>query len=405
MRGEPPRLFAAAEPSLSAHLDTFGSMPSISEGLIDELEAAGLSGRGGAGFPTATKMRAVTGRKPVVVGNGAEGEPLSRKDVELLTRSPHLVLDGLDAAAAAINADTVYLYVHAEAMPPVATALDERRSAGLDPHRVKVVEAPDRFVAGEESAAIRRIEGGPALPRDRVVVSAVSGVRGRPTLVNNVETLAHVGLIARYGASWFRAVGDRAAPGTMLVTLSGALNNHGVVEVPTGVDLTELIESVGATDADSLSAVLVGGYHGTWIPAAAFGSVALSRTGLESLGASPGAGIVHGLGVTECGIARTAEVARYLADESARQCGPCLNGLPLLAESLHTLAYERSSDHVVKQVLRLARLVNNRGSCRHPDGTARMIRSALRTFAADVELHQHGRCTAADAAVDSSRGR
>lgn len=393
------RLFAAQGPSLAEHLDAFGAMPSVGHGLIDDVEAAGLTGRGGAGFPTSRKMRAVGGRKPVVVGNGAEGEPLSRKDVELLTRAPHLVLDGLDAAASAINADSVYLYVHAEAVPAVSAALDERRAAGLDPHRVEVVEAPDRFVAGEESAAIRRIEGGPALPRDRTVVTAVSGVRGRPTLVNNVETLAHVSLIARYGAVWFGSVGDPEGPGTMLVTLSGALHQAGVVEVPTGTDLTELIEVAGKTDSDALSAVLIGGYHGTWIPTASFGGVTLSHAGLQPLGASPGAGIVHALAATECGVARTAEIARYLADQSARQCGPCLNGLPLLAESLEAIAAGRASDHLVKETLRIARLVTNRGSCRHPDGTARMIRSALRTFAIDVELHRQGRCAAAAATV------
>ena len=269
------------------------------------LGEAGLSGRGGAGFPSGRKMASVTGRKPVVVGNGSEGEPLSRKDAQLLTRAPHLVLDGLSAAAAAIGADKVYLYLHADAAPTVDRALDERRAAGLDPNRVVVVEAPDSFVAGEESAAIRRIEGGPALPRDRTVLATVSGVRGRPTLVNNVETLAHMALIARFGSEWFRSVGDADDPGTMLVTYSGALRTHGVVEVPTGTLLTGLLEHTGDTDPDNIRAVLVGGYHGSWLPSSAFAGTRLSRSGLKALGASPGAGIVHALGHDERGLART----------------------------------------------------------------------------------------------------
>ncbi|WP_233209279.1 NADH-ubiquinone oxidoreductase-F iron-sulfur binding region domain-containing protein [Mycobacterium sp. ENV421] len=384
-----PRLLSAAGPTLAEHLDRFGPAPRISGSqLISLLNDAGLSGRGGAGFPTGRKLAAVTGPDPVVVANGAEGEPLSRKDALLLIRAPHLVIDGLHIAAAAIGAHTGYLYVHADAVASVRAALTERRAAGLDPHRVEltVVEAPDTFVAGEESAAIRHIEGGPALPRDRTVPVAISGVRKRPTLVNNVETLAHMALIARHGAHWFRSIGDPADPGSMLVTLSGALDGEGVVEVPTGVPITDLI------DTRAVSAILVGGYHGSWLPAETFAGLRLSRTGLKSLGASPGAGIVHALGVTECGLVRTAEIAGYLADESARQCGPCRNGLPRLSELIDELAYGRASDHLVKEIRRITRLVDGRGACRHPDGTARMVRSALRAFAADIEQHRLGRC-------------
>jgi hypothetical protein len=394
-----PRLFAAQGSTLAEHRARFGELPSVGKDLIPMLSAAGLSGRGGAGFPSGRKMASVTGSKPVVVGNGSEGEPLSRKDAQLLTRAPHLVLDGLDAAAAATGADRVYLYVHADAVPAVSRALDERRAASLDPHRVIVVEAPDRFVAGEESAAIRKIEGGPALPRDRTVLATKSGIRGRPTLVNNVETLAHMALIARFGSEWFRSVGDADDPGTMLVTYSGALHKHGVVEVPTGTLLAGLLEHAGGTDPGTIRAILIGGYHGSWLPATAFVGARLSRSGLKSLGATPGAGIVHALGMAECGLAETAQISAYLADQSARQCGPCLNGLPRIAELLHELAHGRTTDQLVKEIRRVTALVDGRGSCRHPDGTARMIRSALSTFAAEIELHQHRRCVATDATV------
>ena len=392
-----PRLFAAQGSTLAEHRDRFGELPSVGADLIPMLSDAGLSGRGGAGFPSGRKMATVTGSKPIVVGNGSEGEPLSRKDAQLLTRAPHLVLDGLDAAAAATGADKVYLYVHADAVPAVSRALDERGAAALDPHRVIVVGAPDRFVAGEESAAIRKIEGGPALPRDRTVLATKSGIRGRPTLVNNVETLAHMALIARFGAAWFRSVGDADDPGTMLVTYSGALHKHGVVEVPTGTLITSLLDHAGGTDTDTIRAILIGGYHGSWIPATAFGGARLSRSGLKSLGATPGAGIVHALGVTECGLVHTAQISAYLADQSARQCGPCLNGLPRIAELLHELAHGRATDQLVNEIRRVTALVDGRGSCRHPDGSARMIRSALQTFAAEIELHQRRRCAATDA--------
>ncbi|MCI4673500.1 NADH-ubiquinone oxidoreductase-F iron-sulfur binding region domain-containing protein [Candidatus Mycolicibacterium alkanivorans] len=399
-----PRLLAANGRTLADHHERFGLMPAVDgPGLIAAIDEAGLSGRGGAGFPAGIKLAAVSGPKPVVVGNAAEGEPLSRKDALLIKRAPQLVLDGLEAVATAVNADKVFLYLHPDAVPAATKALEERRAAGLDPHNITLVEAPDKFVAGEESAAIRRIEGGPALPRDRVVIAAVSGVRGRPTLVNNIETLAHVALIARYGAEWFRSVGDQDDPGTMLVTLSGAFDHHGVVEVPTGTLLTDLISHHGGTDPRNVSAILVGGYHGTWLPANTFGGTKLSRTGLKHLGATPGAGIIHALGTTECGLVRSAEIVGYLADEGARQCGPCKKGLPRLAELLDELAYGRANDPLVKEIRRMVRLVDGRGACRHPDGTARLVRSALRAFATDIEAHHHARCAAADVLVHESR--
>jgi NADH:ubiquinone oxidoreductase subunit F (NADH-binding) len=386
-----PRLLAAGRPGLAEHQATFGQMPSTGTTLIESIERAGLTGRGGAGFPAGRKMAAVNGRRPVVVGNGAEGEPLSRKDGILLTRAPHLVLDGLDAAAAAVGAETVYLYVPAHVTSAVTHALDERRAAGLDRYTITVVEAPDTFVAGEESAVVRRIEGGPGLPRDRTVVTAVSGVRGRPTLVNNVETLAHIALIARFGPRWFRTVGEGADPGSMLITLAGALNNRGVIEVPTGTSVTDLIERSGTTDPRTVRAALAGGYHGSWVPREAFDDTKL----MQPAPASSGAGIVYALATDACGLACTADIAAYLAEQSARQCGPCRNGLPRLAQLLDDLAYTRVSDALIKDIHRMTRFIDGRGACRHPDGTARLVRSALRAFATDTEHHRHGRCEAA----------
>ncbi len=390
------RLFAARGAGLSEHQACFGALPArAAETLVPSLEQAGLTGRGGAGFPTGRKFASVTGRKPVVIGNGAEGEPLSSKDAVLMARAPHLVLDGLQLAAEAIGADKVYLYLPTRVARAARSAIDERVAAGLDWRRVTVVEAPDAFVAGEESAVVRRIEGGPALPRDRTVLTSISGVRGRPTLVNNVETLAHIALIARYGHRWFRSVGDEAQPGTMLITVSGARISRSVVEVPTGTPLVDAMAHGGVTHLRDVRAVLIGGYHGTWIPSTAFAGARLSRAGLAHLGASPGAGIVHVLPSDGCGLARTADILAYLADEGARQCGPCRNGLPRLAQLFDEVAYGRIDDDVLDELHRILGAVDGRGSCRHPDGTVRLARSALGTFANDIAQHRAGRCDAA----------
>jgi len=386
------RLFAAGGPSLTQHCARFGPLPALTHAieLIGVLDEAGLRGRGGAGFPTGRKLAAITGRRPVVIANGADGEPASDKDAVLLQRAPHLILDGLAAVAAALGSRETHLYAGALALPAIRHALQERRDAGWGGPTVHLSEAPETFIAGEESAVINRIAGRAAVPVDRIVPVTDSGLRGRPTLVQNVETLAHVALIARYGPRWFRSIGTPAEPGTMLVTLSGTAA-PGILEVPLGIPLGDLLRDHAAPD---VRALLLGGFHGAWIPGALTAQACLSRESLSPLGATPGAGVVHVLGAAECGLRRSADIATYLAQQSAGQCGPCLNGLPALADTLTQLAYRRPQPNAVREATRLVALVDGRGACKHPDGTARFIRSALHTFTNDLALHLRGRCEA-----------
>jgi NADH:ubiquinone oxidoreductase subunit F (NADH-binding) len=325
--------------------------------LIAELETAGLTGRGGAGFPAWRKAKtALGGRAPVVVGNGAEGEPLSRKDAVLLGVNPHLVLDGLQLVAEAVGATSAYLYI------PAGLELPARH----DQVPVTVVRAPDRFVAGEESAVIAAIEGRQPLPRFRTQPAPMSGVDGRPTVVHNVETLAHIAMIARHGPAWY------CEAATSLTTVSGSVARPAVYEVPVGAGLDEVLAMAGA---DAVVAVLVGGYHGVW-----------TRAPYDT---SPVAGIVHALPTGHCPLRFAADTTRYLAEQTAGQCGPCLNGLPAIAATMAALAVGRAAPERLEW---LARLVTGRGACHHPDGTARFVRSTLTTFAAEVAAHQRGHC-------------
>ena len=389
------RLFAAAGAGFADHRAEFGELPTLSRrDLIRWLDEAGLTGRGGAGFPTGRKIDSVSGREPVVIGNGAEGEPLSEKDMTLLTRAPHLVLDGLTVTADALRAKSVYLYVPARASAGLQAALTERERSSGSRCRITVVEAPGDFLAGEESAVVNRIGGGLAVPRDRTALITRSGLRGRPTLVSNVETFAHIALIARFGPHWFRTVGDPARPGTMLVTVSGAGIPATVVEIATGTALRDIIAQSEFAAAQQIRAVLVGGYHGSWVPAGAVGQARLSLDGLAPYGATPGAGVLHLLGKQECGLARTADIATYLADQSAGQCGPCRYGLPRLSVLLDQLAFGHVDNHLVSEIHRMVGLVDGRGACRHPDGTARLVRSALAVFESDITEHRNGFCQA-----------
>jgi NADH:ubiquinone oxidoreductase subunit F (NADH-binding) len=357
--------------------------------LVELLRAAGLTGRGGAGFPTWRKVEAVlrAGGTPVVVANGSEGEPASGKDRALLAHQPHLVLDGLQIVAGALGARKAHIYLPATAAAVVRAALAARRVAVP----VTVTVAPDAFIAGEESAVVAAVSGRPAVPADKLRRITDAGVGGAPTLVQNVETLAHLALIARHGPAWFRSAGTDDEPGTFLATVGGAVQAPGVIEAGYGVRLGDLVDAAGGPSAP-LQAVLLGGYHGGWVPARP--ELEVSRAALLPYGASPGAGIVLALPAYACGLAETARIAGYLAREVAGQCGPCVNGLPRLAHTLGDLAHHRARPGLPAEVERLAALVTGRGACRHPDGTARMIRSALRTFEADVAAHLAGRCLA-----------
>jgi len=367
--------------------------------LIEQVQAAGLTGRGGAAFPVARKLSAVAAAKgsPVVVANGAEGEPASSKDAALLWFSPHLVLDGVQLAAEAVGADTAYIYVHAgtharggPALPShLRAALAQREAAGTDRVSVELVEAPARFLAGEETALVSRINGGAARPADKEYRVFQRGVGGRPTLVQNVETLAHLALIARHGANWFRSVGTRDEPGSMLCTVRAADGQARVLEAAIGTPLSWLMEIT-----DDVQAVLAGGYHGGWLSLAAARQLALSNADLRPAGAIAGAGILIALPAAYCGLAETASVARSLALESAGQCGPCFNGLPAIAAALAELAQPRPAEQALANLRRWTGLMTGRGACHHPDGTVRFVATALQVFATEIAEHAAGRCTA-----------
>jgi NADH:ubiquinone oxidoreductase subunit F (NADH-binding) len=390
------RLIAAAAADLGGHLSRNGPIPWRGGPglLLRTVEQAGLSGRGGAGFPTWRKLAAVAaGPRPVVVANGAEGEPASAKDRTLLARAPHLVLDGLQLAAESVGADRAYAYLPASRMQVVAAALEGRRQTGIDRVAVQLVEAPEAFVSGEESAVVNRISGGPGLPTDTPRRVVEVGVDGRPTLVQNVETLAQLALLARYGADWFRSVGTPDDPGTFLATISGAVHRPGVFELEHGIALGDALAMAGG-GTEPLQAVLAGGYHGAWLPLPELAGLPLSRTAMRPYGASPGAGVLVALPASACPVAETAAIVRYLAGQSARQCGPCLNGLPTLADTVERLARHGRDPQLPAELQRLSRLVAGRGACHHPDGTVRLVRSLLRTFEPEVAAHVAGRCTA-----------
>jgi NADH:ubiquinone oxidoreductase subunit F (NADH-binding) len=273
----------------------------------------------------------------------------------------------------------------------VEAALEERRRSRLDLHaRIRVAEVPRGFVAGEETALVRSLNGGPAKPSFTPPRPFERGIGGAPTFVSNVETLAHLALIARFGGDWFRELGTPAEPGSVLTTLSGAVRRPGVYEVALGTRFTDVLGEAGGLTRD-VSAFLVGGYFGSWISSDENLALRFLDADLKRHGATLGARAVIALPDNTCALGEVARVARYLASESARQCGPCLRGLDAVATAMARLASGDADER--PQLARWVSMIRGRGACRHPDGATGFVASALDVFGAEVDLHlRYGRC-------------
>ncbi len=369
--------------------------------LRAELAAAGLRGRGGGAFPLAAKINAVAGhrRRPALVVNGCEGEPMGSKDRVLLQLAPHLVIDGALAVGDAIGAERIVLAVDerddvSEDRLHDALAERGRRAAGRRP---EVVHAPSGYVTGQESALVNWVGGGAAKPT--VVPPRVSdrGVDGRPTLVSNAETLAHAALIARHGARWFREVGTAEDPGTALVTVGGAVAAPGVYEIELGMALPDLVRDAGGPTARAGGA-LIGGYAGAWIGPDQVRAQRLGQAPARHAGPRLGAGIVVLLPDGACAVAETARTADWLARQTAGQCGPCVHGLAAIAGALEHARCGRGGRGALADVVRWLAQVPGRGACAHPDGAAAFIASALRAFREQFLDHaEYGACDRCDA--------
>lgn len=360
--------------------------------LLRTVSQAGLRGRGGAAFPTARKLDTVRSRggNPVVVANGEEGEPASAKDRWLLRHRPHLVLDGLRLAATMTGSSEAYVYVSdATAAESVGRAIQELSGTGVWDCQPRVVQVAPTYVAGEESAVVRAIGGGPALPTEKPPRPFEQGVAGRPTLINNVETLANLPVIQRLGAAGYRAVGTGSTPGTFLLTLTGCAAT-GLYEVPFGTTLRQVLDWLGE-DTSQILGFLTGGYFAGVLGAYAL-DLPLDYDAMANAGTGLGCGAIAVLGDDMCPVAVSAGVMAYFARENAGQCGSCFNGTAAMSAVLDALSHHQAEPSDVERLRKWSGFLRGRGACGTLDGATNIAGRLLREFPDLVQAHIDGQC-------------
>ncbi len=374
------------------------------DALLHAVERSGLRGRGGAAFPAAIKWRAVAGRGGArhVVANGEEGEPASLKDRYLLRVRPHLVIDGMLRTARALGATHLVIYLaDAEAERSARRALSEldesdvRRDAGIE---IEVVAVVHSYVGGEETAAVRAIDGGPAKPTTKPPRPFEIGVRGESTLVQNVETLANVPFIALHGPEGFRAYGTERSPGTILFTACGRCAAPGLYEIPLGLQMSEVFALAGGW-SEPARGFLMGGYFGGMLGARG-AELPVAYDELREAGSALGCGAVTALGGHDCAVCVAAKVMSYFSDEQSGQCGVCTRGTASMADALQALAVGHADEAQLRNLERWSQSLPGRGACALLDGAATLAATLLREFPDIVDAHLRSSCEICGAQSD-----
>lgn len=356
----------------------------MSETLALLLRDAGLTGRGGAGFPTAVKLQSALEHHARLIVNACDGEIGAAKDGWVVEHH----LDELVHGARLLSprrTSTIRYAAHRGS--PTAHRL---RGAGLS-----VLEVPARYVSSEESSLISLAQGGLARPMTKRTPFVAggrdsAGRRVKPTVVLNAETVWRVAQIAQHGAEWFRSFGTPAEPGPRLVSVNSPAARGVVVETEAGTSFDGLLSVAGGLAGDA-EAVLVGGLGGGFVPVSAVPGLSWSTADLSRFGIGTGPGVLEVLDPTECPVALVDRYLTYAAGESSGQCGPCMFGVPALARDWRAFA-ERPSTTLLESISGRAGLLPGRGACRFPDGVGRFAASALGVYRDHLEGHIVGYC-------------
>ena len=373
------------------------------EEVIEEVKKSELRGRGGAGFPTGLKWefaRKATGDVKYVVANGNEGDPGAFTDRSLMEADPHSVLEGLIICAHAIGAHEGYLYVCNEfplALENLGLAIEQAREYGLlgqdilgsgFDFDVKIARGGGAFVCGEETAALNSIEGRIGEPRPRPPYPAQSGLWGKPTNVNNVKTLAIVPQIINNGAEWYANIGTEKSKGTKLFSLAGAINNTGLVEVPMGITLRELVYELGGgiPGGKQFKAVMIGGPSGGCVPAHHL-DVRVDYDELDAVGSMMGSGEMVVMDEDTCMV----DIARYfldfLSDESCGRCTTCREGIRRMIQILTNISEGKGKESDLALLESMGRIIRETSLCGLGQTAPNPVLSGLRHFREEYEAH------------------
>lgn len=381
------------------------------EELIETIVASGLRGRGGAGFPTGLKWRFVAQEKEstkYVVCNGDEGDPGAFMDRSLLEGDPHSVIEGMEIAAYALGATRGYIYVRAEyplAIRRLRHAIEQAREAGLLGSNVletdfsfdlEVRIGAGAFVCGEETALIASIEGQRGMPRTRPPYPSTSGVFGKPTLINNVETWGNIRHIILNGAEWFAAIGSPDSPGTKVFALSGKVVNTGLVEVPMGTTLREVIFDIGGgiPDGKAFKAVQTGGPSGGCIPAEHL-DTPIDYESLKKLGTIMGSGGIIVMDEDNCMVNIAKYFLDFICDESCGKCVPCRLGTRQMLSILERITEGKGEEEDLDTLRRLGKTIASTSLCGLGQSAPSAVLSTLEHFGHEYEAHiREHRCEA-----------
>jgi len=374
------------------------------EGIVAEIRRSGLRGRGGAGFPTGTKWDKVLHhriKERYFVCNAGEHEPGTFKDRYLLKHYPHQLLEGCLIAAFTVRAKASFIYVnqeYEEERANLAKAIEQARTRGLLGTNVlgtgldldiELFAGQGSYVAGEETAMLESMQGRPAMPRQKPPFYPTDfGLYGKPTLVNNVETLCNVPRILRNGAGWFAQVGTEKCPGTMLFSLSGAVNKPGIYEMPMGAPLRRLIEEFGGgvPRGRKVKAVFPGGPSFAMVTADQL-DLPMDFESLKKAGTGLGSAGVIVVDDATCMVAQTLHFSNFFKVESCGQCPPCRMGTINLATLMTKIENGEGTQNDLDSLLQLCGFVKGTGYCTLVTGAAVLVQSALRLFRQEFEEH------------------
>lgn len=378
------------------------------EDVILEVKRAGLRGRGGAGYPTGLKWAkgAVREEEPkYFCCNAAEGEPGTLKDRHLMRQNPYQVLEGLVIGAYAVGARQAYLCIKeyfTEEIQALERAIVEATARGYLGRRIvgtpvgielTVIKGPGSYLLGEETGMLEVIEGHAPMPRPSPPYPTERGLFGKPTVVNNAETLSNVPNIIRRGADWFRGIGTSQCPGTMLFSLTGAVARPGVYELPMGTPLRELIymHGGGIRDGRRLKAVFPGGPSNGLLTEASL-DVGMDFDSLSAAGSGLGSGGPIVFDESACLVRTALDFCTFFMRESCGQCPTCRMGTANLAEALRQLEDGEGTDETIARLDQIPTFVNGTGLCTVVDGAANVVESTMRFFRPEYLAHvrQHG---------------